>query len=88
MNNGSAPMWKVLVYDSIGQSILAPIFSVKELRELGVTLHIGTIHILRNHLQGGRGLESANFGLFSVNKTCLRRRGGGIKSLKMCLRNI
>ena len=40
MNNGSAPMWKVLVYDSIGQSILAPIFSVKELRELGVTLHI------------------------------------------------
>ena len=40
MNNGSAPMWKVLVYDSIGQSILAPIFSAKELRELGVTLHI------------------------------------------------
>ena len=34
-------MWKVLVYDNIGQSILAPIFSVKELRELGVTLHIG-----------------------------------------------
>jgi hypothetical protein len=33
-------MWKVLIYDSIGQSILAPIFSVKELRESGVTLHI------------------------------------------------
>ena len=35
-----APMWKVLIYDSIGQSILAPIFSVKELRESGVTLHL------------------------------------------------
>ena len=35
-----APMWKVLIYDSIGQSILAPIFSVKELREAGVTLHL------------------------------------------------
>jgi len=35
-----APSWKVLVYDSIGQSILAPIFSVKELREAGVTLHL------------------------------------------------
>ena len=33
-------MWKVLIYDSIGQSILAPIFSVKELREAGVTLHL------------------------------------------------
>ena len=33
-------MWKVLIYDSIGQSILAPIFSVKELRESGVTLHL------------------------------------------------
>merc|ERR1712223_1312365 len=32
--------WKVLIYDSIGQSILAPIFSVKELREAGVTLHL------------------------------------------------
>ena len=39
-NVSSAPSWKVLVYDSIGQSILAPLFSVKELREMGVTLHI------------------------------------------------
>ena len=41
-----APSWKVLVYDSIGQSILAPIFSVKELREAGVTLHL-TIDAVR-----------------------------------------
>ena len=41
-SNG-APMWKVLIYDSIGQSILTPIFSVKELREAGVTLHL-TLH--------------------------------------------
>merc|ERR1712029_1324632 len=34
------PKWKVLVYDSVGQAILAPIFSVKQLRDSGVTLHI------------------------------------------------
>lgn len=39
-SNSATPSWKVLVYDSVGQSILAPIFSVKELREMGVTLHI------------------------------------------------
>ena len=36
-----------MVYDSIGQSILAPLFSVKELREMGVTLHI-TLHSERD----------------------------------------
>jgi len=36
----SEPKWKVLVYDSVGQAILAPIFSVKQLRDSGVTLHI------------------------------------------------
>ena len=36
----SEPKWKVLVYDAVGQAILAPIFSVKQLRDSGVTLHI------------------------------------------------
>lgn len=34
------PVWKVLIYDRIGQDIISPIISVKELRELGVTLHV------------------------------------------------
>ena len=34
------PSWKVLVYDKTGQDILGPLLSVKELRDLGVTLHL------------------------------------------------
>ena len=34
------PVWKILIYDRIGQDIISPLISVKELRELGVTLHV------------------------------------------------
>lgn len=34
------PVWKVLIYDRVGQDIISPLISVKELRELGVTLHV------------------------------------------------
>ncbi|XP_063222305.1 protein sly1 homolog [Bacillus rossius redtenbacheri] len=34
------PVWKILVYDRCGQDIISPLISVKELRELGVTLHM------------------------------------------------
>lgn len=34
------PTWKVLIYDRVGQDIISPLISVKELRELGVTLHV------------------------------------------------
>ena len=36
----SEPVWKILVYDEVGQDILAPIVQVKELRDMGVTLHM------------------------------------------------
>ncbi|ELU01084.1 hypothetical protein CAPTEDRAFT_149404 [Capitella teleta] len=36
----SEPQWKVLVYDHWGQDIISPLLSVRELRELGVTLHL------------------------------------------------
>lgn len=36
----SEPVWKILVFDKTGQDILAPLISVKELRENGVTLHM------------------------------------------------
>ena len=39
-NNNVEPSWKVLIYDQTGQDILGPLLSVKELRELGVTLHL------------------------------------------------
>lgn len=32
--------WKVLVYDELGQDIISPLLTVKELRDLGVTLHV------------------------------------------------
>lgn len=34
------PTWKVLIYDRCGQDIISPLLSVKELREMGVTLHL------------------------------------------------
>jgi hypothetical protein len=34
------PQWKVLVYDRFGQDIISPLLTVKELRDLGVTLHL------------------------------------------------
>ncbi|KAK7473630.1 hypothetical protein BaRGS_00035108 [Batillaria attramentaria] len=34
------PQWKVLVYDRFGQDIISPLVTVKELRDLGVTLHL------------------------------------------------
>jgi len=39
-SDGSDPTWKVLVYDKTGQNVIGPLLSVKELRELGVTLHL------------------------------------------------
>ena len=34
------PSWKILVYDRYGQDIISPLLSVKDLQELGVTLHV------------------------------------------------
>lgn len=34
------PVWKILIYDRVGQDIISPIISIKELREMGVTLHV------------------------------------------------
>ncbi|XP_014277012.1 protein sly1 homolog [Halyomorpha halys] len=34
------PVWKILIYDRCGQDIISPLISVKELREIGVTLHV------------------------------------------------
>jgi hypothetical protein len=34
------PVWKVLIYDRAGQDIVFPLLGVKDLRDLGVTLHL------------------------------------------------
>lgn len=39
-NMANEPVWKVLIYDRVGQDIISPLVSIKELRELGVTLHV------------------------------------------------
>ncbi|CAG2118999.1 unnamed protein product, partial [Medioppia subpectinata] len=36
----SEPVWKLFIYDRCGQDIVSPLFSVKELRESGITLHM------------------------------------------------
>jgi len=39
-HSSSEPSWKLLVYDKTGQDIISPLLTVKELRDLGVTLHM------------------------------------------------
>ncbi|KAK7142236.1 hypothetical protein R3I94_011810 [Phoxinus phoxinus] len=39
-NTASEPVWKVLIYDRFGQDIISPLLSVKELRDMGITLHL------------------------------------------------
>ncbi|PAA73664.1 hypothetical protein BOX15_Mlig019279g2 [Macrostomum lignano] len=34
------PQWKVLIYDRSGQDMISPLLTVKDLRDLGVTLHL------------------------------------------------
>jgi sec1 family domain-containing protein 1 len=34
------PVWKILIYDRVGQDIIAPLLSVQELRDMGTTLHM------------------------------------------------
>lgn len=36
----SEPVWKILVIDKTGQDIISPLLSVKQLRDIGVTLHL------------------------------------------------
>uniref|UniRef100_A0A8C5CYW3 Sec1 family domain-containing protein 1 n=1 Tax=Gadus morhua TaxID=8049 RepID=A0A8C5CYW3_GADMO len=39
-NTASEPVWKVLIYDRFGQDIISPLLAVKELRDMGITLHL------------------------------------------------
>lgn len=34
------PVWKVLILDRYGQDIISPLITVRQLRDLGVTLHM------------------------------------------------
>ncbi|KAL7042373.1 hypothetical protein ACKWTF_001115 [Chironomus riparius] len=36
----SEPVWKLLIYDRVGQDIISPLINIQELREMGCTLHI------------------------------------------------
>uniref|UniRef100_A0A8K9WYV3 Sec1 family domain-containing protein 1 n=1 Tax=Oncorhynchus mykiss TaxID=8022 RepID=A0A8K9WYV3_ONCMY len=39
-NTAAEPVWKVLIYDRCGQDIISPLLAVKELRDMGITLHL------------------------------------------------
>ncbi|XP_055712245.1 protein sly1 homolog [Phlebotomus papatasi] len=43
------PVWKILIYDRVGQDIISPLISIRELRELGVTLHV-QLHSARDSI--------------------------------------
>lgn len=49
--NLQEPVWKILVYDRFGEDIISPLISVKELREMGVTLHL-LLHSNRDAIPG------------------------------------
>lgn len=34
------PVWKILIYDRVGQDIISPLLTVQELRDIGCTLHL------------------------------------------------
>lgn len=34
------PVWKILIYDRVGQDIISPILPIRDLREMGITLHM------------------------------------------------
>lgn len=40
LGNSQPPQWKILLFDRLGQDVLAPVLNVKALREEGVTLHL------------------------------------------------
>ena len=70
------PSWKVLVYDDAGQSILTPLFNVKDLRDAGVTLNI----LL--HSERYCWIEIASLGIsILVFKTIYYLRALGIQHL-------
>ncbi|KAI7690032.1 Sec1 family domain-containing protein 1 [Sarcoptes scabiei] len=39
-NSTGEPVWKLFIYDRTGQDIVSPLITIKELRDLGVTLHM------------------------------------------------
>ncbi|CAH8517096.1 unnamed protein product [Heterobilharzia americana] len=39
-NCSDGPQWKILIYDQLGRDIISPLLTVKDLRMLGVTLHL------------------------------------------------
>ncbi|CAH8518858.1 unnamed protein product [Schistosoma margrebowiei] len=39
-NSSDGPQWKILIYDQLGRDIISPLLTVKDLRMLGVTLHL------------------------------------------------
>jgi hypothetical protein len=40
------PVWKVLIYDALGQEVISPLLKVNDLRERGVTVHLYVFDIV------------------------------------------
>lgn len=42
--------WKVLIYDKVGERLIMPLFSVKQLRDFGITLFLN-INVMKEPIQ-------------------------------------
>jgi sec1 family domain-containing protein 1 len=40
LNENGEPVWKVLVFDSLGRDIISSVLRVNDLRSKGVTIHL------------------------------------------------
>ncbi|MCP9264077.1 Protein sly1 [Dirofilaria immitis] len=47
MSMAVEPVWKILILDHYGQDIISPLLTIKQLRDLGITLHL----LLSSHRQ-------------------------------------
>ena len=44
-------IWKVLIYDKMGQDIISPLIKVGDLRERGVTVHMSFLSYLGDYME-------------------------------------
>ncbi|KAF1745396.1 hypothetical protein MXB_3304 [Myxobolus squamalis] len=69
------PVWKVLVYDRSGQDIISPLFTVSELRECGVTLHL-LINCEREQIPESTAIYFLHPSESNLHRICMDMKSG------------
>lgn len=63
------PIWRILIYDRRGQDIIAPILNSKELRDIGVVLHV-SLHIERDSIPDAAAIYFVEPNNENVDRIC------------------